>query len=167
METKRKTIVAIFVSATLLVSAAVAACGQPAPIAPAAEAMTTKARVGTVAAAVVVTPAKATPDDACLDEMQRELQMVIAWYVGGGQLAPDYLYAFAQSIEEARQALRELEGKRLAIQTAIGELASGICQTVPDSTHAIVMNEYRALVSELESIEQARSEALKTVGLER
>ena len=162
-----KSIVAILISVTLVVAAVAAACGQPAPAMSANEATTPKAPVGTVVAVVAVTAARATTDEERLDEMQREIQMVIAWYVGGGEPAPDHLYAFAQSIEEARRALRELEEERLAVQTYIGELTSAVCQLVPESEHAIIMNHHKALVSALESIEQARSEVLKAIGLER
>ena len=107
-------------------------------------------------AALAVRADASTSDEACLDEMQHRLKMVIAGYVAAGQPSPeylDYLYASAQSVEDAREGLRELEEQRFATQTYVNELIMG-GQPVPDFEYAA-----------LESIEQARMTILRRIGL--
>jgi hypothetical protein len=99
---------------------------------------------------------KSTTDAARLDEMYDRVQMVIAGYIAAGQPAPehlDYLYSAAQSVEDAREALEQLEEQRLATQMFVNEYVMG-GQPVPDFEYAI-----------LESIEQARLTLLRGIGL--
>jgi len=99
---------------------------------------------------------ESTTDAARLDEMQHRVQMVIAGYAAAGQPHPEYLeylYAAAQSVEDAREALEGLEKQRLATQMLVNEYVKG-GQPIPDFQYAV-----------LESIEEARLMLLRGVGL--
>ncbi len=143
-----KSIIAIVISATLVTSSVLAACGQPAaqPAAMIAPPATTE-----VAAKVVV--AVGPTDVERLEEMQRSIQMLICQSLENGVVVSDAVNDQTQAIEKARQELLALDGQRSGTHMLIGQyIMSG--QEAPDYQYELA-----------ESIEHARQEILKRVGL--
>ncbi len=156
----KKSIATILTPALLIVTVTITGCGQasttPSAAAPALAIPQDGSTDVAPLAALVVRGSSSAADEARLEEMQQRVQMVIAGYVAAGQPAPeylDYLNASAQSVEDAREALRRLEEQRLATQKFVNEYVMG-GQPVPDFEYEV-----------LESIEQSRLGLLKGIGL--
>lgn len=143
----KKSVVAILISATLVVSALLAACGQPAPNVPAALTVDEGATQEVLAAPVAPT------DEERLTAMQSSIGMLINSLVNSGQVAPDYLFEQTQRIEQARQALRQLDGQREGLSTLVMQYCVA-GTAVPDS-----------IMDLMDTVKQSREETLKGIGL--
>ncbi len=137
----KKSIVAISISAAVVVSAVVAACGEPAAVAP-----------GAVAAPP---QAKTIPDEERLTAMQTSIGMLINDYSTRGSAAPEYLFVIIERVAHAVDTLRQLDGQ----QAGLGMLVAQYAATGASAP------EY--LYDAVDQVEQARSEVLRGVGLEQ
>ncbi len=137
----KKSIVATLISATLAVSAAVAACGEPAAIAP---------------GALQAPPQpKAIPDEERLTTMQSSIGLLINDYSARGSAAPEYLFVIIERVANAVDTLRQLDGQ----QAGLGMLGAQYAATGASAP------EY--LYDAVDQVEQARAEVLRGVGLEQ
>lgn len=151
----KKSIVAILISATLVVSSVVAACDQPAQIVPTAEAPTATAHVGTLPPVVDVTPPKAITDEERLTAMQSSIGMLISDYSIRGPGVPEYVFDISARVAQAKETLRQLDGQRAGLGMLLAQYAA-IGTSAPEYVFDAVNR-----------VDQARSEALRTVGLEQ
>lgn len=156
----KKSIATILTPALVMATVIIAGCGQASTTPQAAappRAIPQDVPTGVVPLAWLAPQGDESATDAArLDGMQHRVQMVIAGYFAAGQPAPEYLeylYASVQSVQDAREALKELEEQRLATQKFVNEYIMG-GQPVPDFEYAV-----------LESIEQARLTLLRRIGL--
>jgi hypothetical protein len=155
MKTLNGSTMAILVIGTLAIAALVAACGQPAPVMPAApadEAWTLELRTGTLAATGPFAP---PTDEERLTAMQSSMGILVADSLEHGQVVSGDVFNTIQAIDRAREALRQLDGQRDGLQMLVAQyVAMGTC--APE-----------CVFDAIQSVEQARSEALKAVGLGR
>ena len=151
----KKSIAAILISATLVVSIMVAACGPPSPVMPAAfpanEVPSTEARVDTLVGAGRVTSAT---DEERLTAVQSSIGILVAYSLEHGQVVSEDVFDTMQAMDQAREALRQLDGQQAGLGMLVAQYA------------AMGTSPPERVFDEINRVEQARSEAPKAVGLE-
>ena len=137
----KKTIVATLLSAILAVAVLVIGCNE---------------------ASVTTAPPAASPspmgtgvdltDEAILRQIQSSIQLAICISTAEGSAVPEEMFDLSRTVEEARQALCDLEGQRAGIAMLINTcLETG--QPVPNDQYA-----------KLQSIDEERQTVLKRIG---
>ena len=150
----KKSIVAFLISATLVVSTLVTACGEQAQVMPAAvpgnEATSTEARADTLVAAVPVAPAT---DEERLTAIQSSIGILVADSLEHGQVVSEDIFNAIQAIDRARESLRQLDGQQAGLGMLVAQYtAMGACP--PECVFDLI-----------DSVEQARQEILERVGI--
>lgn len=136
----KKSIVAILISAAVVVSAVVAACGEPEVTAP---------------GAVQVPRPEPIPDEERLTAMQTSIGMLISEYSTRGSAAPEYLFDISERVVQATGSLRQLDGQRAGLGMLVAQYAA-TGASAPEYLYDAV-----------DQVEQAKSEVLRGVGLEQ
>ena len=138
----KKSIVATLPSAILAVAALITGCNEASVTTPSPAASSPRVQTG-----VDVT------EEATLRDIQSSIQMAICISTMDGPAVSEEMLDLSRKIEEARQALCEMEGRRAGTAMLIAtQLASG--QPVPDCEHAM-----------LQSIAEERQTVLKRIGM--
>ena len=151
-----KSIVSTLIIGTMVVSSLLAACGQASPpeVVQRAEAAEAEAGIGAlVAIGAAAAPMNVLSDEDRLDAMQYSLQMLVADSLNHGQVVSEDVFDTTQAIEQAKEALRQLDGQMAGLQMLValhGAMGASPLEGVFDS---------------IEAVERSRQEILKGIGL--
>lgn len=144
----KKSIVATLIIGIVAVSATAAACTAPAYVA-----SVTPATEERAAPQIPDTQVQAVSDLERVEVMQSSNGMLINDYLNRGQEVPEYIIEQNREIEQAKQALRQLDGQQEALSMLVVQYCSAGA-AIPDCVFDLI-----------DGVQQSRDATLKEIGL--